>query len=291
LDIKIFNKDVLKSELISFFSNTKKPFIIRNVFKSKVNIDFLKNKFSNEKVLTLNNNSDKELLKVSSLIKKIEKGKKYRLRANTKLGNKIFKYIDSSIIKKIKGKERNPFDYLLSFGKNSRQKTFFLSTKGCTFAKHAHVISGMILQLSGKKTWYISKCRENFFSIKYKSLLNPNPLYVTDKNSKEEIKFTLNPGDFLYMPAYWFHYTKSNQLSLSYSYFFTEKITYYLKYFPLMFIFQGLRNPYQAIKKAVKKEPEEHIFDRRDIINTCNKIKNSNKRKEALDFFKRNDFS
>ena len=291
MTIKIFKKDVLNSEIISFFNDIKEPFIIRNVFRSKVNINFLKNKFYDEEVLTLNENSDKELLKVSSLLSKIKKGKKYRLRANTKIGNKIFEYIDSSIINRIKGKEKNLFDYLLSFGNSSRQKTFFLSTKGCTFSKHAHVISGMILQLSGKKTWHISKFRENFFSIKYKSLLNPNPLYVTDKNTKEEIKFTLSPGDFLYMPAYWFHYTTSDELSLSCSYFFTEKITYYVKYFPLMFFYQGLINPYQAIIKAVKKEPEEHIFDRKDIINTCNKIKNSIKRKEALDFFKKNDFS
>ena len=114
MTIKIFKKDVLNSEIISFFNDIKEPFIIRNVFRSKVNINFLKNKFYDEEVLTLNENSDKELLKVSSLLSKIKKGKKYRLRANTKIGNKIFEYIDSSIINRIKGKERNLFDYLLS---------------------------------------------------------------------------------------------------------------------------------------------------------------------------------
>ena len=291
MKIKTFNKNALDVDLVSYFNYSKKPFIIRNIFKSKVNIDFLKAKFKNEKVLSLNQNSDKELLKVSKLIKKIENGKKYRLRANTKLGNKIFSYLDSSIINRIRGRQKNIFDCLLSFGKSSRQKTLFLSTEGCTFSKHAHVISGMILQLSGRKTWHISKSRENFFSIKYKSFLNPNPLYVTDKIAENELKFTLNPGDFLYMPAYWFHYTTSNELSLSFSYFFTEKIKYYLKYSPLMFFYQGLRNPYQAIKKAVENEPEEHIFDRKDIINTCNKLKDSVKRKEAIEFFKKNDFS
>ncbi|MFL2998735.1 MAG: JmjC domain-containing protein [Candidatus Neomarinimicrobiota bacterium] len=291
MTIKTFNKNVLDRDLVSFFNNSKKPFIIRNIFNSEVNIDFLKNKFQKEKVLTLNKDSDKELLRLSTLIKEIEKGKKYRLRANTKLGNKIFNYIDTSIIKRLKGKQKNIFDYLLSYGKSSRQKTLFLSTKGCTFSKHAHVISGMIFQLSGTKTWHISKSRDDFFSIRYKSFLNPNPLYVTDKTPEEELKFTLNPGDFLYMPAYWFHYTTSNELSLSFSYFFTEKITYYLKYSPLMFIYQGLRNPYQAIRKAIEKEPEEHIFDRKDIINTCNKLKNPIKRTEAIEFFQKNDFS
>ena len=51
-----------------------------------------------EKVISLNPNSDKEILSVGSLIKKVKNGKKYRLRANTKLGNKMCKYIDTSFI-------------------------------------------------------------------------------------------------------------------------------------------------------------------------------------------------
>ena len=57
----------------------------------------------------------------------------------------------------------------------------------------------MILHLNGEKTWYISNKKEPFFSIKYKSLLNPNPLYVTDKQPHQEIAFTLEPGDLLIM--------------------------------------------------------------------------------------------
>ena len=62
-----------------------------------------------------------------------------------------------------------------------------MSTKDCTFTKHSHIISGLIMHLDGKKTWYISNKRESFLSIKYKSFLNPNPLYVTDKRPSEEI--------------------------------------------------------------------------------------------------------
>ena len=58
-----------------------------------------------------------------------------------------------------------------------------------------------------------------------------------------------------------------------------------------MFIYQAITNPIYSLLKAVKKEPEEHIYDRDDIIMRCNKIRNKKKRKEALNFFKNNDYS
>ena len=201
------------------------------------------------------------------------------------------KYIDTSFIKSIKNQKKHLFDYLLSYGKTSRQKTLFMSTKDCIFTKHSDIISGLILHLDGKKTWYISNNRESFFSIKYKSLLNPNPLYVTDKRPDEEISFNLNPGDLLYMPAYWFHYTISHATNISYSYFFTEPIKYYLTKTFVMFAYQALTNPIFSLVKALKEEPEEHIYDRSDIVKKCKKIRNRNERNEALKFFKDNDYS
>ena len=290
-EITIFNKSNSIHEIREFFHNEKKPFIVRNVIRSKINLDFLNDKFKEEEVISLNPSFDKEILSVGSLIQKVKNGKKYRLRANTKLGNKVCKYIDTSFIKNIKNKKIHLFDYLLSFGKTSRQKTLFMSTKDCTFTKHSHIISGLILHLDGKKTWYISTKRESFLSIKYKSLLNPNPLYVTDKRPNEEISFSLNPGDLLYMPAYWFHYTISHATNISYGYFFTEPIKYYLTKTFVMFAYQALTNPIFSLVKALKEEPEEHIYDRSDIVKKCKKIRNRNERNEALEFFKENDYS
>ena len=290
-EITIFNKSNSVHEIREFFHNEKKPFIVRNVIRSKINLDFLNDKFKEEEVISLNPSFDKEILSVGSLIQKVKNGKKYRLRANTKLGNKVCKYIDTSFIKNIKNKKIYLFDYLLSFGKTSRQKTLFMSTKDCTFTKHSHIISGLILHLDGKKTWYISTKRESFLSIKYKSLLNPNPLYVTDKRPNEEISFSLNPGDLLYMPAYWFHYTISHATNISYGYFFTEPIKYYLTKTFVMFAYQALTNPIFSLVKALKEEPEEHIYDRSDIVKKCKKIRNRNERNEALEFFKENDYS
>ena len=82
----------------------KKPFSVKNVFDSKIDLDLLENNFEKEIVPSLNPNSHKELLSIETLIDKIKDGKKYRLRANTKLGNKISQHIDTSYIKKIKVK-------------------------------------------------------------------------------------------------------------------------------------------------------------------------------------------
>ena len=58
-----------------------------------------------------------------------------------------------------------------------------------------------------------------------------------------------------------------------------------------MFAYQALTNPIFSIIKALKEEPEEHIYDRDDIVRKCKKIRNLNKKNEALEFFKKNDYS
>ena len=185
--IQTFKYTTDLDEIQNYFNSEKKPFVIKNAFKSDIDLNYLEKYFSSQDVIALNENSDKEILPMSELISKVNQGKKYRLRANTKIGNQLKEHIDTHYLKQVKGNKKHLFDYLLSFGKTSRQNTLFLSTKECTFSKHAHVISGLIIHLYGNKTWYISKSRERFQSIKYKSLLNPNPLYVTDKDPTEEI--------------------------------------------------------------------------------------------------------
>jgi len=289
--IKIYQKSSSFHEIEHHFHNVKEPFIVKNIINPKVDLNFLEKKFKNENVLSLNPNSDKELISMYKLIQKVTAGQKYRLRANTKIGNYLIQYIDTTFIHRLKKNKKHLFDFFLSLGKTSRQHTLFLSTKNCTFTKHAHIISGLIIHLDGEKTWYISKTRDKFSSIKYKNLLNPNPLYVTVKNPSNEIKFNLNPGDLLYMPAYWFHYTISHDTNISYSHFFTESIWYYFSKTFLMFIYQAITNPILALVKAIRREPEEHIYDRENIIKRCNRINNLSSRQEALQFFKDSDYS
>jgi len=289
--IKTFTKSSNIEDIKNYYLHKKLPFVIKNYVEDKIDFDFLDTNYATEKVIILDEKSNKKSIKMSQFIKAIKNGNKYRLRANTKLGNKIKNHIDTTYQSQFKNNRKTIMDYFLSIGKTSRQHTLFVSSKNCTFTKHGHIISGFILQLYNSKDWYISKSREKFSTIRYKSFLHPNPLYVTDKNINEEIKLTLEESDILYMPPYWFHYTISNEPNISYSYFFTESIVYYLKNTFLMFIYHLITNPIHSFLKAVMQEPEEHIYDRDGILKRCNKIRNPKKRKDAIDFFARNDFS
>ena len=291
MQIEVFNSTTDIREIKYYFDNTKKPFVIKNVINNKIDLKYLDKYFGDQNVTFLNNHSEKEDLQLTDFINKINAGAKYRLRANTKIGNQIVDHIDTGYIEQIKNKKKRFLDYLLSFGKTSRQHTLFLSTKDCVFAKHAHITSGLIIQLHESKKWYLSKTRDDFWKVKYKRVIFPTPLYISDKKIKNENVVTLDPGDIIYIPAYWFHYTTSDNTNISYSHFFTEPISYYLKNTFLMLVYQAITNSIYSFFLAIKQEPEENIFHKHDLIHKCNKIRNKEKRLEALEYFKNNDYS
>jgi len=289
--MKIFHNTTDIKEIKHYFDNIKKPFVIKNAVNSRIDVSYLNNYFGDQKITFLNDQSEQENLKLSDFIEKIDSGSKYRLRANTKIGNLIVDHIDTSYIQKIKNTKKRFLDYLLSFGKTSRQHTLFLSTKDCVFAKHAHVTSGLIIQLHESKKWYLSKTRDNFWQVKYKRVIFPTPLYIIDKKINNEDVVTLDPGDMIYIPAYWFHYTTSKNTNISYSHFFTEPMSYYLKNAFLMLAYQSITNSIYSFVLAIQQEPEENIFHKHNLIHKCNKIRNKEKRLEALEYFRSNDFS
>jgi hypothetical protein len=289
--MKIFHNTTDIKEIKHYFDNIKKPFVIKNAVNSRIDVSYLNNYFGDQNITFLNDQSEQENLKLSDFIEKIDSGSKYRLRANTKIGNLIVDHIDTSYIQKIKNTKKRFLDYLLSFGKTSRQHTLFLSTKDCVFAKHAHVTSGLIIQLHESKKWYLSKTRDNFWQVKYKRVIFPTPLYIIDKKINNEDVVTLDPGDMIYIPAYWFHYTTSKNTNISYSHFFTEPMSYYLKNAFLMLAYQSITNSIYSFVLAIQQEPEENIFHKHNLIHKCNKIRNKEKRLEALEYFRSNDFS
>jgi hypothetical protein len=289
--MKIFHNTTDIKEIKHYFDNIKKPFVIKNAVNSRIDVSYLNNYFGDQNITFLNDQSEQENLKLSDFIEKIDSGSKYRLRANTKIGNLIVDHIDTSYIHKIKNTKKRFLDYLLSFGKTSRQHTLFLSTKDCVFAKHAHVTSGLIIQLHESKKWYLSKTRDNFWQVKYKRVIFPTPLYIIDKKINNEDVVTLDPGDMIYIPAYWFHYTTSKNTNISYSHFFTEPMSYYLKNSFLMLAYQSITNSIYSFVLAIQQEPEENIFHKHNLIHKCNKIRNKEKRLEALEYFRSNDFS
>ena len=289
--MKNFHNTTDIKEIKHYFDNVKKPFVIKNAVNSRIDVSYLNNYFGDQNITFLNDQSEQENLKLSDFIEKIDSGSKYRLRANTKIGNLIVDHIDTSYIQKIKNTKKRFLDYLLSFGKTSRQHALFLSTKDCVFAKHAHVTSGLIIQLHESKKWYLSKTRDDFWQVKYKRVIFPTPLYIIDKKINNEDVVTLDPGDMIYIPAYWFHYTTSKNTNISYSHFFTEPMSYYLKNSFLMLAYQSITNSIYSFVLVLQQEPEENIFHKHDLIHKCNKIRNKEKRLEALEYFRSNDFS
>lgn len=289
--MKNFHNTTDIKEIKHYFDNVKKPFVIKNAVNSRIDVSYLNNYFGDQHITFLNDESEQENLKLSDFIEKIDSGSKYRLRANTKIGNLIVDHIDTSYIQKIKNRKKRFLDYLLSFGKTSRQHALFLSTKDCVFAKHAHVTSGLIIQLHESKKWYLSKTRDDFWQVKYKRVIFPTPLYIIDKKINNEDVVTLDPGDMIYIPAYWFHYTTSKNTNISYSHFFTEPMSYYLKNSFLMLAYQAITNSIYSFVLAIQQEPEENIFHKHNLIHKCNKIRNKEKRLEALEYFRSNDFS
>ena len=80
-----------------------------------------------ELLISLNEYSDKKNLTVSNFINEIKKGKKYRLRANTKLGNKIV----------LKEPMRN--NYLLRDGKVTIYHSLKIEWR-VDFPKESHIL-------------------------------------------------------------------------------------------------------------------------------------------------------
>jgi hypothetical protein len=107
--IQTFKHTTDLNEIQDYFHSEKTPFVIRNAFSSNIDLNYLEKHFSNQDVIALNENSDKETLSVSQLISKVNQGKKYRLRANTKIGNQLKEHIDTDYLEQAKGNTKHLF--------------------------------------------------------------------------------------------------------------------------------------------------------------------------------------
>ncbi|MBP9706186.1 MAG: cupin-like domain-containing protein [Oligoflexales bacterium] len=104
---------------------------------------------------------------------------------------------------------------------------FFYSGSAYGIGYHTDSSHVMVVQLAGKKTWHIGKCLDSsrvfttdmdkdlVYSIKYikgKLIRDEDFAPKSLKNmcfNRQSI--TLNPGDFLYLPPYYFHHTEAGQ--------------------------------------------------------------------------------
>ena len=234
----------------------KCPFVVRNagVNLHSVNIDFLRKNFPDHETHTFNPQSTSESMNLGKLLEKVLAGGKYRLRSEPRLGKKLRPFFDEAFLQGLRLHQRSFLDSLLRIGGKSH--TVFLSTPGCEMTKHCHVTSGFIMQLDGCKTWHISN--ERFSQTRF-TRLYPYA-YLTDKNPRVEYQVILKPGDLLYIPAYWFHYTESDEVNFSFNFFFGEEISVYLRGFRRTFFLYDLLTKPLGLLQLVLSPAIEYGF-------------------------------
>jgi hypothetical protein len=258
----------------------KHPFVIKDseVNLEGVDIDFLRKHFSDYQTHTFNPDCVSETMHLGKMIDKVLRGGKYRLRSEPGLGKKLRRFFNQDFLDKLRLNQSSMLDHLLWLG--GKNHTVFLSTPGCEMTKHCHITSGFIMQVDGKKTWYISN--ESFFETKFRRLYPY--VYLTEKNKKREFKVVLEPGDLLYIPSYWFHYTESDEVNFSYNFFFGEKAWVYLRGFRRPFFLYDLLTKQLGLLQLVLSPAIEYGFGDKPLWEKT-------KTAAELEFLQRCDYS
>jgi len=238
----------------------KLPFVIKGEKQNphQVNVAYLEENFSDLQVTCFNPNSTSEHIQLGDLLGRIKKGEKYRLRADVFLGRRLAEFFDAQFFQTIRKNAITLMDMVLHF-LAKKKWAIFLSTPSCKMSNHAHVNSTFVIQLEGTKTWHLAfrKLRD----IEHKALYPYD--FLAEKRPEEEIELTMHPGDILYLPAYWFHYTDTQDVSLSMHYLFAEPLRYYLsrRILPL-FLYEVINRPIGMMKLALSRNNEIGFGDK-----------------------------
>ena len=259
----------------------KMPFVILNAGQNphNVDVDFIKANFSELQVTSFNPESNSEHIQLGDLLSRIKNGEKYRLRADVFLGRRLEKFFNTTFFDSIRNNARTLMDMVLHFFAKKKW-AIFLSTPSCKMSNHAHVNSTFVIQLEGRKTWHLSF--KTLEEIEHKDLYPYD--FLAEKHPQEELELTLEPGQVLYLPAYWFHYTDTSDVSLSMHYLFAEPMKYYLsRSIRRLFFYEVFKRPIGMLKLALSKNNEIGFGDKALWLKT--------KTTEELSFLKQNDYS
>ena len=259
----------------------KAPFIIEGAEQNPhdITVDFLKQQFPELPVTCFNPESNSEHIQLDDLLTRIQAGEKYRLRADVFLGRRLEQYFDTDYFDRIRGYARTLMDGILHTV--ARKKwAIFLSTPSCKMTNHAHVNSTFVIQLEGRKTWHLDFRRLD--EIEHKDLYPYD--FLAEKRPERELELTLEPGQILYLPAYWFHYTDTDDVTLSMHYLFAEPMRYYLsRSIRPLFFYEVFKRPFGMMKLALARNNELGFGDKARWLKT--------KTPEQLAFLAQNDYS
>ena len=259
----------------------KVPFIIENAQQNPHNVDlaYLEKHHSDLNVTCFNPESHSEHTTLGPLLQRIKAGEKYRLRADVFLGRQLGALFQAKYFQKIRNYAFTLMDMILHFF--ARKKwAVFLSTPSCKMSNHAHINSVFVVQLEGRKTWHLDF--RGLEDIEHKDLYPYD--FLAEKHPTDELEITLEPGQVLYLPAYWFHYTDTDEVTLSMHYLFAEPMSYYFR--PAirpLFFYELFRRPLGMMKLALARNNEIGFGDKA----LWQKTKNDSE----LKFLEQNDYS
>ena len=273
--------DASDTEGIKEAFGRKVPFIIENAEQNphQVDVAFIRERFPDLDVTCFNPDSNSEHIQLGELLDRINDGEKYRLRADVFLGRRLERFFNTDYFDKIRNYALTLMDIVLHFFAKKKW-AIFLSTPSCKMSNHAHVNSTFVIQLEGEKTWHLDF--RGLPDIEYKDLYPYD--FLAEKHPNEELEITLRPGRILYLPAYWFHYTDTDDVTLSMHYLFAEPMSYYMR--PAirpLFFYEVFKRPLGMMKLALARDNELGFGDKRKWLRT--------KTDTELAFLRGNDYS
>ena len=257
------------------------PFVIEgaSVQDQTLSCQDLRTRIANEEVTCFNPSYRSDRMTMGELLGRIENGEKYRVRADVQLGKLFARHFDVGFFQRIRGVKRTLMDTLLHV-LASKLWAVFISTPGCKMSNHSHINSTFVIQLEGEKTWHL-----DFRA--WDQLEHPNLYpydYLAEKHPEQELEVQMKPGNILYVPAYWLHYTDTDTVSLSMHYLFTERMSYYLsKRMRKLFLYEVFWRPLGMLRLALAKDNEFAFGDKAKWQKRATK--------RELEFLAGNDFS
>lgn len=273
LHIKEINFDPSNNYILK---NSNNPFVIKGFCKNtnaykNWNINNIADVFGDKKV-----NVESYSNFYNFYNARIDKHKKYTIKEVIERSDTEYLYVGEVGLKKFKKKKiiddvKNPFinenilESVIFFGKNGSSST------------HIHNSNDYVLnQIFGEKTLYMFDLRDNYNNglflgnpcLNETNFINKHfELKVADHHLYKLYKVTLQPGDTLIIPPWWWHNAVSHDFSCS----ITHKIkrtdyTYFFKYPELIInqflIFLGCRE----ISKTIDVEYFENFLTSHIII-------------------------
>lgn len=268
LDEYIWESNFNKSDLEEHFFNLNKPIVIRDFCKKTIayntwDNDSIINVFNDIKIPCEQYKNDSDFYNGEGKSYYKKKIKMKELLDHINSNNKPYLYLAEVDINKLKGDTDSIVKGL--FNPNITESIYNYQTgntlylgKNAASGCHIHIEDNFLLnQVFGSKTIYFFDYHDNNGSWMNNWLLSSiigdelivrstpfddypnfikNKFFEMDHSKMKIYKVTLNPGDSVFIPPWWWHATRGNDLNLSFTTIYDRDDISYLLFKPLLII-------------------------------------------------------